>query len=285
MVEIPPGFAGGLPELETVMLYDYTPGNFSKTLRLNIRTFINCPKLRRVELPALSVTWPSTINPDRIFGGSPLSGEDAVRPDIKPGLWLYGYLSGETNARQNLSALIEPEKIHVADILGQSGSESGGDYLPLSGGTLTGELSMAIAGSSTTVFAGNNITIDPGAAAETAISFPIVGGSHEVAYKDLTWQKTDTELSVGTGRWNAFVDPGAFTAQDYAKGEIPSPDTVQKRTQYMWDGMIYTVVDNSGSVPVTHNYNLMYPEAGGTLATREWTNAIVGDISTLIHNT
>lgn len=39
----------------------------------------------------------------------------------------------------------------------------------------------------------------------------------------------------------------------------------------MWDGMVYTVVDNSGPTPVTNNYNLMYPTAGGTLATREWT--------------
>lgn len=146
---------------------------------------------------------------------------------------------------------------------------------------MTGELSMAIAGSSTTVFAGDNITIDPGAAAETAISFPIVGGSHEVAYKDLTWQKTDTELSVGTGRWNAFVDPGAFTAQDYAKGEIPSTDTVQKRTQYLWDGLTYTVISGG----TTSNRVLMYPDAGGTLATREYVDGIVGDISALIHST
>lgn len=40
----------------------------------------------------------------------------------------------------------------------------------------------------------------------------------------------------------------------------------------MWDGMVYTVVDNSGPTPVTNNYNLMYPTAGGTLATREWTD-------------
>lgn len=40
----------------------------------------------------------------------------------------------------------------------------------------------------------------------------------------------------------------------------------------MWDGMIYTVIDNSGPTSVTHNYNLMYPTAGGTLATREWAN-------------
>lgn len=44
------------------------------------------------------------------------------------------------------------------------------------------------------------------------------------------------------------------------------------KTQYMCDGMIYTVIDNSGPTSVTHNYNLMYPDAGGTLATREWTN-------------
>jgi hypothetical protein len=53
----------------------------------------------------------------------------------------------------------------------------------------------------------------------------------------------------------------------------------------MWDGMVYTVVDNNGPTPVTNNYTLMYPTAGGTLATREWTNDIIGDISTLIHNT
>lgn len=40
----------------------------------------------------------------------------------------------------------------------------------------------------------------------------------------------------------------------------------------MWDGMVYTVKDNSGPTPVTNNYTLMYPTEGGTLATREWTN-------------
>ena len=144
VVDIRPGFCNTLPELETVMLYDYTPGNFSKTLRLNLRSFNNCPKLRRVELPALSVAWPTSINPELVFRGSPLSGEDPVRPDIKPGLWLYGYLSGETHARQNLSALMKPEKIHVATIFGTPADE--GEYLPLSGGTMTGELSMNIPG-------------------------------------------------------------------------------------------------------------------------------------------
>ena len=36
--------------------------------------------------------------------------------------------------------------------------------------------------------------------------------------------------------------------------------------------MVYTVIDSSGPTPVTNNYNLMYPDEGGTFATREWTN-------------
>ena len=131
------------------------------------------------------------------------------------------------------------------------------------------------------MISGDTITLAPGEAGETAISFPIVGGSHNVAYEDLTWQKTDTELSVGTGRWNAYMEPGAFTSQDFIRGEIPSTDTVQKRTQYLWDGLTYTVISGG----TTSNRVLMYPDAGGTFATREYVDGIVGDISTLIHNT
>lgn len=203
-------------ELKTVMLADYTPGNMDKTFFLRARAFYNCPNLCRVEVPALSV-FSSGVGH---FNNTPLSATIPERPDILPGVWLYGYLSGETHARQTLSAIwdtITPDKIHVASILGTPVGV-GGEYLPLSGGTMTGELSIAIPGNALAVFDGDTITLGPGEAGETTVGFPIIGGSHDVAYKDLTWQKSDTELSVGVGRYKAYVEPGELLAMDEGGG-------------------------------------------------------------------
>lgn len=289
VVDIRPGFCNTLPELETVLLYDYTPGNFSKTLRLNVRSFNNCPKLRRVELPALSVTWPPNINVDRIFDGSPLSGEDPVRPDIKPGLWLYGYLSGETHARQNLSVLMDPDKIHVADILGQSGSGSSGEYLPLSGGSIDGNLSVAgmlsagqLIGNSGNIICnyqniaqgissivslgvGTGDTVEVGRL-DNGIRIPRYDGFRTVATQnDISsmWKKSDMQLSVGNSGFKSYVDPGAFTSERDTTTQIT-------KTEYLWDGVTY-ILSASGGTPVNHV--LRWPEAGGTFATQQWANS------------
>jgi hypothetical protein len=83
---------------------------------------------------------------------------------------------------------------------------------------MTGELSIAIPGNALAVFDGDTITIGPGEAGETVINFPIVGGQHDVAYSDKVWQKTDTELSVGAGRYKAYVEPGKLLAMDEGGG-------------------------------------------------------------------
>jgi hypothetical protein len=198
-------------ELETVLMADYDPGEMAKTLRLNHRAFRNCPKLSRVELPALSVVVAGSGH----FDGTPLSAQSEW-PDLEPGLWMYGWMKGETDAKQNLSSLLGlPEDvIHV----GYPRKEDSGEYLPLSGGTMTGELSIAIPGNALAVFDGDTITIGPGEAGETVINFPIVGGQHDVAYSDKVWQKTDTELSVGAGRYKAYVEPGKLLAMDEGGG-------------------------------------------------------------------
>lgn len=73
-------------------------------------------------------------------------------------------------------------------------------------------------GKAASIFDGDTLRLDPGAIGETSVSFPIMGGQHDVAYKDLTWQKSDTELSVGNGRYKAFVKPGEFLARDDGLG-------------------------------------------------------------------
>ncbi len=195
----------------------------------------------------------------------------SARPDIQPGLWLYGYLSGEAHARENLSSLgLSPEKIHVAPIAGwvpEPPDMSG--YLPLSGGTLTGELAFNVPNKTASIFDGQTLRLDPGALAETSVSFPMVGGSHDVAYSDNVWQKSDQELSVGNSSWQVYVDPGAVTVQDYDQRLPIGPGDVRKRTRYLWDGLTYTVT-TGGATPPSQNYNLMFPEEGGTIATQKW---------------
>lgn len=73
-------------------------------------------------------------------------------------------------------------------------------------------------GKAASIFNGDTLRLDPGAIGETSVAFPIMGGSHEVAYKDLTWQKSDTELSVGNGRYKAYVEPGELLARDDGLG-------------------------------------------------------------------
>lgn len=120
-------------ELETVLMADYDPGEMAKTLRIGHRAFRSCPKLSRIELPALSVT----LGGSQMFVDTPLTAQSEW-PDLEPGLWMYGWMKGETDAKQNLSGLLNlpPETIHV----GYPRKEDSGQYLPLSGGTLTGEV-------------------------------------------------------------------------------------------------------------------------------------------------
>lgn len=73
-------------------------------------------------------------------------------------------------------------------------------------------------GKAASIFDGETLRLDPGAIGETSVAFPITGGSHEVAYADKVWQKSDTELSVGNGRYKAFVKPGELLARDDGLG-------------------------------------------------------------------
>ena len=52
------------------------------------------------------------------------------------------------------------------------------------------------------------------------------------------------------------------------------------KTMYNWDGLTYTI-SSEGGTPV--NYNLAYPLSGGTIATRQYVDAYLGDIESLIN--
>ena len=87
------------------------------------------------------------------------------------------------------------------------------------------------------------------------------------------WKKTDTQLSVGTGAYTTYIDPGAVTIQRLLNGTIT-------KTMQNWDGFTYTI-SAEGGTPT--NYNFTYPLSGGTLATRQYVDAYLGDIESLIN--
>lgn len=89
------------------------------------------------------------------------------------------------------------------------------------------------------------------------------------------WKKTDTQLTVGLGAYTTNVDPGAVTIQRLLNGTLT-------KTMQNWDGFTYTI-SSTGGTPA--NYNFTYPLSGGVIATRQYVDAFLGDISALIHET
>lgn len=151
------------------------------------------------------------------------------------------------------------------------------NYLPLSGGTITGAVGMDVAGHLPVIMYGDKIVVDPDAAGRLEVNFT-GGGTHDVAYADQTWAKTDPQLSAGTGRYNSFVGGGAFTAQDYEPGHIIGPGETLKSTRYAWDSLTYAQTTGG----TTTSCVLTYPISGGVIATREYVDAGLGDVQSYL---
>lgn len=80
-------------------------------------------------------------------------------------------------------------------------------------------------------------------------------------------------MSVGTGGYKTDIDPGAVTIQRLLNNTLT-------KTMQNWDGFTYTI-SSAGGTPT--NYNFIYPLSGGTLATRQYVDAYLGDIESLIN--
>ena len=175
--------------------------------------------------------------------------------------------------------LIQQGYVTSADI-----SSLTGDFLPLSGGQMSGGISWDYGGQGGPMIYGPynpqqllfQTTYAPDAGKAVLLDFGTISeadGQRTIAYAEDVWGKDSTTLSVGTGGYKTDVDPGAVTIQRLLNGTLT-------KTMYNWDGLTYTI-SAEGGLPA--NYNLAYPLSGGTIATRQYVDAYLGDISALIH--
>lgn len=177
--------------------------------------------------------------------------------------------------------LIQQGYVTSADISSLTGA-----YLPLSGGQMTGGIRWDYGGMGGPQIYGPynpqqllfQTTYPPDAQKMVFLDFGSISqadGQRTIAYAEDVWKKTDTQLTVGLGAYTTNIDPGAVTIQRLLNGTIT-------KTMQNWDGFTYTI-SSTGGTPT--NYNFTYPLSGGTLATRQYVDAFLGDISALIHET
>lgn len=175
--------------------------------------------------------------------------------------------------------LIQQGYVTSADISSLTGA-----YLPLSGGQMTGGIRWDYGGMGGPQIYGPYspqqlafaTTYPPDAQKMVFLDFGSISqadGQRTIAYAEDVWKKTDTQLTVGLGAYTTNVDPGAVTIQRLLNGTIT-------KTMQNWDGFTYTI-SSTGGTPT--NYNFTYPLSGGVIATRQYVDAFLGDISALIH--